>query len=73
MPKDAMPFYDGRSKKDDVRAKKLIKFILSGYSGNKVKDTYQIAKVFPWNTIRFAPAIFLNLNGLKIKERVFQR
>jgi len=73
MPKDAMPFYDGRSKKDDVRAKILIKFILSGYSGNKVKDTYQIAKVFPWNTIRFAPAIFLNVNGLKIKERVFQR
>ena len=73
MPVEAMPLYDVRCKKDDVRAKILIKFILSGYSGNVVRDTWSIAKIFPWNTIQFAPAIFLNVNGLKIKERVFQR
>ena len=71
MPMEAMPLYDVRCKKDDVRAKKLIKFILSGYSGNVVRDTWTIAKIFPWNTIRFAPAIFLNVNWLKVRERLF--
>lgn len=71
MPVEAMPLYDVRCKKDDVRAKKLIRFILSGYSGNKVKDTYQIAKIFPWKSFRYSPSIFLNVNWLKIKERVF--
>ena len=72
MPMEAMPLYDVRCKKDDVRAKKLIRFILSGYSGNKVKDTYQIAKIFPWKSFRYSPSIFLNVNGLKIRERIFK-
>lgn len=72
MPVEAMPLYDVRCKKDDVRAKKLLRFILSGYSGNKVKDTYQIAKIFPWKSFRYSPSIFLNVNGLKIRERIFK-
>lgn len=70
MPVEALPFYDERFK---GKGSKLIEFILKGYSGNKVKDTYQIAKIFLWKAILYSPSIFLNVNGLKIKERVFAR
>lgn len=55
----------------DKKAEKLVEFILGGYSGNKIKDTLQIAKLFPWKALRYAPSIFLNLNWLKVKERLF--
>lgn len=71
MPVEAMPLYDVTGKKDEVRGKKLIAFILAGYSGNKMKDTMQIAKIFPWKTLRYSPSIFLNVNWLKVKERLF--
>lgn len=70
MPETAMPFLNLRSKKDDVRSDRLIAFIIGGYSGNKVKDTWQIAKIFPWKALRYAPSIFLNVNWLKVKERI---
>jgi len=74
MPVDAMPFYDVRSKKDDVRWKKkaerILEHILKGGPYSKVRDTWAIAKIFPWNTLKFLPAIFFNVNGLKIKERL---
>lgn len=73
MPAEAMPFYDVRSKKNEVRGKKLIEFILSGSSGNKCKDTWQIAKIFPWKALRYSPSIFLNVNWLKLKERLYYR
>lgn len=73
MPKDAMPFYDVRSKKDEVRGQKLIEFILEGNSGDKVKDTLRIAKIFPWKALRYSPSIFLNVNWMKVKERIFKR
>lgn len=73
MPVEAMPFYDVRSKKDDVRSKKLVEFILTGYYGNKMKDTYQIAKIFPWKALRYSPSIFMNVNWLKIKERIIKK
>lgn len=57
----------------DKKAEKLMAFILNGYSGNKVKDTWQIAKIFPWKALRFSPSIFLNVNWLKVKERIFKR
>lgn len=47
-----------------------MKHILKGKPYNKVRDTWAIAKIFPWNTIKFLPSIFLNVNGLKIKERL---
>ena len=71
MPAEVMPLFDDRCKRDDLRAKKLIELILGENSGRKAKDTLSIAKIFPINTIRFAPAIFLNVNSLKIKERLF--
>lgn len=68
MPKEAMPLYDVRGKK---KAERVLKHILKGESYSKVRDTWAIAQIFPWNTIKFAPAIFFNVNGLKIKERIF--
>lgn len=74
MPKDAIPFINSN---DNVglnkKAKKLMEFILGGYSGNKVKDTLQIAKIFPWKALRYSPSIFLNVNWLKVKERLYRR
>ena len=55
----------------DKKAEKLMEFILGGYSGNKIKDTLQIAKIFPWKALRYSPSIFLNINWLKVKERLF--
>lgn len=68
MPEEAMPFYDVRGKK---KAERVLKHILKGESYNLIRDTWTIGKIFPWNTIKFVPAIFFNVNGLKIKERVF--
>ena len=70
MPVEAMPFYGVRSKKDEVRGKKLVEFILKGYTGSVARDTCQIAMIFPWKAILYSPSIFLNVNWLKIKERL---
>lgn len=69
MPKEAMPFYDSRF---TDKGSLLVEFILGAYSGNKIKDTLQIAKIFPWKAISYSPSIFLNVNWLKIKERIFK-
>ena len=55
----------------DKKAEKLMEFILGGYSENKIKDTLQIAKIFPWKALRYSPSIFLNVNWMKVKERLF--
>jgi hypothetical protein len=71
MPFEAMPLYDSISKKDKERGKQLMEFILCGYSGSKLKNTISITKIFPWKTLRYSPSIFLNVNWMKVKERVF--
>lgn len=68
MPVEAMPLYDVRGKK---KAEKILKHILKCEPYNVLQDTWAIAKIFPLNTQKFAPAIFLNVNGMKIKERLF--
>ena len=35
-----------------------------------MKDTLQIARIFPGKVLRYAPSIFLNVNWLKVKERL---
>ena len=70
MPVDAMPFYDERYKDKGTQ---LVEFILKGYSGNKFKDTWGVARIFSWKTFCYLPSIYLNVNGLKIKERIFKR
>ena len=72
-----MPDLDSRlmvhDSRFDDKADRLMEFILGGYSGNNIKDTLQIAKIFPWKALRYSPSIFLNVNWLKIKERIFKR
>lgn len=67
-----MPDLDSRlmvhDSRFDKKAEKLMVFILGGYSGNKIKDTLQIAKIFPWKALRYSPSIFLNVNWLKVRE-----
>lgn len=70
MPIEAMPMYD-ESSKWSKKAKQILNHILKGKPYSKIRDTWAIAKIFPWHTINFTPAIFFNVNGLKIKERLF--
>lgn len=70
MPEEAMPFYESQLKN---KGSQLVEFILGSHSGNKFRDTWQIANIFPRNTLRYSPSIFLNLNWLKVKERVINR
>lgn len=71
-----MPDLDSRlmahDSRFDKKAEKLVKFILGGYSGNKFKDTLHIAKIFPWKALWYSPSIFLNVNWLKVRERLFK-
>lgn len=70
MPVEAMPLYS-----DDVKwkkkAEKILAFILKGGEWRKVHDTIAVGKIFPMSVFKFAPGILLNVNWLKIKERVF--
>ena len=69
MPEDAMPLLD-KDRTWQNKAEQIMSFLLRGYSGRKVKDTYQLSKIFPWKTLKYSPSIFLNVNWLKIKERL---
>ena len=70
MPVDKMPLYS-----DDEKWKKkasvIVTFILKGGEWRKWRDTVSIACIFPWNTVKFALGILLNVNWMKVKERVF--
>lgn len=70
MPVEAMPLYDA-DERWQKKGEAVLRFILKGSKPNKVKDTLAIAKIFPWNTLCFAPSIFLYVNRLKVKERLF--
>ena len=72
MPAEAMLLFNAN---DDLNANKkkaerLLKHIMRGKPYSKIRDTWAIAKIFPWNTSKFLPAIFFHLNWLKIKERL---
>ncbi len=68
MPAEAMPMYNSWF---TIKGSRVLKHIFKGEPYNVVRDTWAIAKIFHWNTIKFVPAIFFNVNGLKIKERLF--
>lgn len=70
MPVEAMPLYR-KDKKWSRKADKIIAFILKGGEWRKLQDTLSVGRIFPLSTLRFAPGILLNVNWLKIKERLF--
>lgn len=72
MPADAMPLYNPSSKWSK-KARLLVNVIINGDATKKIKYVLSIAKVFPYNTVRFSPCIFFYLNRLKIKEMVYKK
>lgn len=71
MPVEAMPLYNQNDNHNLKKTERILDFTLNGTRMSKVKATYTIWKIFPLNTVRFAPAIFFHLNWVKVKERVF--
>lgn len=65
MLKEAVPLYDD-SAKWHQKAEKILNHMFN-LKNNKLSP----AKVFPVNTLKFLPALMLNVNGLKMKERLF--
>lgn len=70
MPVEAIPLYC-EDKKWSQKADKIIDFILKGGEWRKLQDTLLVGRIFPLSTLRFAPGILLNVNWLKVKERLF--
>lgn len=63
FPQEAMPLYDKRAKWHQ-KAALIIERLFS-------KETkISTRKVFPANTLKYMPALRLNVNGLKIKEKL---
>jgi len=71
MPIEAMPLYSN-DEKWSRKAEKIVDFILKGGEWQKFKDTYRVGRIFPMSTLKFLPGIILNVNWLKIKERLFK-
>lgn len=71
MPIEAMPLYR-KDKKWGRKAERIIPFILKGGEWRKLQDTFLVGRIFPLSTLRFAPGILLNVNWLKIKERLLK-
>ena len=69
MPTEAMPLLN-ESDCFKRKADRLLSFILAGGGQSKVRDTFTLAKIFPQNTVKFLPSIFLNVNWLKVMERL---
>lgn len=71
MPIEAMPLYS-KDEKWSRKAEKIVDFILKGGEWRKWKDTMTVAQIFPLSVLRFAPGILLNVNWLKIRERLYK-
>ena len=73
MPVETMPLLGSEVLASGSRlsrkAKRLLSFILAGGGHHIVRYTFTLAKIFPGNTVKFLPSIFLNVNWLKVKER----
>lgn len=69
MPKDNMPLYTEK-KKWHKKGDRILTFILKKGKWRKIHDTIAVGGIFPMGVLRFFPGIFLNVNRLKIKERL---
>lgn len=70
MPKDFMPFYNSLPKWGK-KAEKILNFAMRNSKPNRMRDTLTMASIFPSNAIRFLPSLLFNVNGMKLKERLF--
>lgn len=71
MPVDAMPLYDN-SECWKKKAEEIISYSMSGRKPSKLRDIATVAAIFPANIFRFLPSLLLNVNWLKIKERLLK-
>ena len=69
MPFETMLLYT-KKERWSKKTEKIVPFILKGGEWRKLYDTYLVGRIFLLNTLRFAPGILLNVNWLKIKERL---
>ena len=69
MPKETMPLYDD-SCKWHKKASLLVEHILKDGHQSVISDVSSISKIFFWKTMCYLPSIIINVNGLKIKERL---
>ena len=70
MPMEAVPLYS-KDEKWSRKAVKIVDFILKGGEWHKFEDTYRVGLIFPLSVLSFAPGILLNVNWMKVKERLF--
>ena len=70
MPMEAVPLYS-KDEKWSRKAEKIVDFILKGGEWHKFEDTYRVGLIFPLSVLSFAPGILLNVNWMKVKERLF--
>ena len=70
MSKESMPLYreDNKWRK---KAEKILAFILKGGEWKRIQDTLTVGRIFPLNTLKFAPGILFSVTWLKFKERIF--
>lgn len=70
MPIEAMPLYDS-GKKWSKKAEKILAFAFDNSKHGKLRNTLSVAKIFPYDTLRFLPGIIWEVNGMKIWQRLF--
>jgi len=61
----------GPGSRYEKKAEKIVCCILKRGEWKKLRNTKSLVRVFLWNTLLFAPGILLNVNRMKVKERVF--
>ena len=71
IPVEAIPLYS-KDENWSRKAEKIVDFILKGGEWHKFQDTYRVGRIFPVSTLKFLPGIILNLNSLKIIEKLFK-
>lgn len=70
FPESKMPLYDG--KYDNRFMDRFIHYVMFCGEKSKLMRIISLFRLFPNNTLRFLPSILLNVNSLKVKERIFQ-
>lgn len=70
MPVKVMPLYSDE-KRWHIKGNMILDFIMKGGVRNKVRDTLEITRIFPVNSLKFLPSILFHLNWVKIRERLF--
>lgn len=72
MSSNYMPLFEDK-KKWHNKGTKVIGYILKNGEWRKVRDTLFVGSIFPISVLRFSPGILINMNLLKIKDRILRK